>query len=495
MSVSLKLLSKIKIVQEIYQTCVALKVQCFFVGGIIRDLLLGRPPGRDIDMVCLHSAETLAKELAVRLGGHAFLLNDGFGTWRVVVKRVKKNWQLDLSPLHGSDIGEDLRQRDFTVNSMALPWENFLNPTVRSLIDPTGGREDIHQKKLRANSEEGLIRDPLRMLRAFRFSYTLGLSIEKKTLEMIERNKERIAHCAMERIRQEFFTGLNLPQGPSFLQDLQTITLLREIVPEIEGWERIPIGFQSSLLDHGLRTAAAADFILKNSLPLLGRSLKAHFSEELEEGVSRRALFLFLAFLHDSGKSKFPARSTDEGTQRFWDHDQEGEKINFQIGRRMKLSRKSLHILSLLTRHHMRLRSLAQAEEWTDRAKYRFFRDFGKEGIEALCLAVANEMAKGNGNLPMGKIEKLPEGVVKICRLVREFLRDEEVFRKKPLGPLLSGEEIMKHLHVPQGEGIGILLRRLHEAELAGKVQTKEAALAYLKSEYAKMIDKFRYSG
>lgn len=480
------------IVQEIHQICRTLRIQCFMVGGIIRDLLLERNPGRDIDMVCPHSAETLAKELALKIGGHAFLLNDGFGTWRVVLKRVKRNWQLDVSPIHGSDIIEDLRKRDFTINSIALPWENFLTPDIHALIDPMGGKEDILRKRLRANSEEGLIQDPLRMLRAFRLSYTLGLSIEKKTLEMIQRNKGRIPHCAMERIRQEFFASLNLAQGPTFLQDLQNLTILGEIIPEIKGWERIPVGLQSTLLDHGFRTAAAADFILKNSLCLLGRSLKGHFSEELEEGISRRSLFLFIAFLHDSGKSRVNSSPSEEGGQRFWDHDQEGEKINIQIGRRMKLSRKSIRILSLLTRHHMRLGTLAQAEGWTDRAKYRFFRDFGKEGIEALCLALANEIAKRTWNLPIRRIENLPEEVGKMVRLVREFLRyEEEAFQKKTLAPLLSGEEIMKNLHVPQGERVGILLRRLHEAELAGKIQTKEAALAYLKSEYSKMIDKF----
>lgn len=493
---SLTTLSQSKIIRELYHLSSAMGIQSFLVGGMIRDLLLGKPLGKDFDFVCPWPVEGLAKELAKRLRGQAFLMNDSFGTWRVVIKKGKIRIKVDFSPLQGDNILDDLRQRDFTVNSIALPTKDFLRPTRRSLIDPLGGVSDLRIKSLRTNSEDSLIQDPVRMLRAFRLSHTRGLSIEGKTLEMIRRNKEQIRRCSWERIRQEFFATLDEPRCGIFLRHIHELSMLQEIFPEIKGWEGLFVSPGYSLLDHALKAVAAADFILTHSEQVLGRSLGVHFSEVVEEGISRRALFKFLVFFHDSGKPKTQTNGQGEPSFRFLDHDQEGQKINAHIGRRLKLSRRSTNFLSELTRQHMRLMGLSKAQEWTDRAKYRFFRDLGKEGIDALCLALANGLAKKDLAFAEVQMDSLPEDIQRIRRIGVEFLRyyDEE-FSVNPPGPLMSGKEIMERFHLPQGKEVGWLLERLREAELTGTVRGRKDALEYLQSEYAKNIDKFHRLG
>lgn len=473
-----------------------LKVQAFLVGGVIRDLLLGRPMGKDLDLACANKVEGLAQKFSASLGGHAFCLNDAFGTWRVAIKGPKGRTEIDFSPLQGKNIIDDLRQRDFTINCLALSVFDVLKPTPKSLIDPLGAVADIEKRILRAVSEDSMRNDPLRMMRAFRLSYTLGLSIEGKTLEMIQRHKRAIQGCPSERIREEFFTTLNAPRSVCFLQEIRKLSLLVEILPEIKGWEELEISPGLSLWEHALGCVGAAEFVLRDSTHLFGKPLEAHFSESIEEGITRRALFKFLALLHDSGKPQAKAISSGESPYRFLDHDREGERVNSDIGRRFKLSRKSIHILSKLTRHHMRLFSLSKAKALTGRAKYRFFKDLGKEGIEALGLALANTLAKKGMDFSGRAIKKFPEEFQEIRKLGFKLLRYyEEQFTRREPGPLLSGKEIMEAFGLPQGKEVGRLLSRLHEAERSGSVRTRSEALEYLRSEYQKNIDKIQSLG
>jgi tRNA nucleotidyltransferase/poly(A) polymerase len=190
-----------------------------------------------------------------------------------------------------------------------------------------------------------------------------------------------------------------------------------------------------------------------------------------------------VAFLHDSGKPGTGSFSPDGQIVRFLDHDQEGQRVNLLIAQRMKLSRKSVRIISELTRQHMRILSLAKAEEVTSRAKYRFFRDLGKEGIETIFLALSDGMASKPVRLGRPLDPEPPADLRKIKEVAEELLRYYyEEFSPKLPRPLLDGKEIMEALGLPPGEEVGRLLDRLREAEISGKVRTREEALEFLKN-------------
>jgi len=233
-----------------------------------------------------------------------------------------------------------------------------------------------------------------------------------------------------------------------------------------------------------IRTVKAAEWILahlQQLYPARAISLENHFSQKVEEGISRRGLFKFAAFCHDSGK---PAtRSFDPDTQsvRFLDHDQQGQKINVLIGRRMKLSKKSIRILSELTRQHMRILSLASSKEVSSRALYRFFRDLGQEGIDSSLLALADKIAAKKFDLHHPLRQDLPDDLAKIKKVVEKLLQYYyEDFSLKTQKPLLSGREIMEAFGLPQGREVGNFLSKLREAEIAGLVHTREEALEFL---------------
>ena len=490
--VEIKLLKKSKILEAVCRLSQKRKEKVYLVGGAVRDFLLGRPPGKDFDFVTRGDAEGLAKEIAREIGGHAFPLDEAFGTWRVILKKKKKRTELDFSAIQGKDIIEDLGQRDFTVNSIAVDLKELAPPGDPCFIDPLDGLTDIRKRILRANSEESLRRDPLRMLRAFRFASTLKFSVEEETLKMIHRNRDLIRRSAGERIRAEFFMALGEEGAGLFLRKLHQAGLLSEIFPEVRGWENLDpgTGRSLSLLDHALRTVEAAEFIfshLANLYPSGFDFLKNHFSQNDEEGVCRRALFKFVAFFHDSGKAATASQDQGMGSPRFLDHDQEGQKINTAIARRLKLSRRSLRIISELTRQHMRIQGLAKAREVTGRAKYRLFQDLGKEGLDLSILSLANALASCALELRWPFPAEMSEELKKIKMITDDLLRYyAEEFAPKSAQPLVEGKEIMEALGIPQGKIVGALLDKLKEAEISGKVRNKEDALQFLKN-----IDKF----
>ncbi len=149
----------------------------------------------------------------------------------------------------------------------------------------------------------------------------------------------------------------------------------------------------------------------------------------------------------------------------------------------MKLSRKSVRIISELTRQHMRILSLAKTEEVTPRAKYRFFRDLGKEGIDAVLLALSDGLASNDIKLGWPMEQELPAGDLRrIKEVAEELLRYYyEEFLPRPPRPLLDGREVMEALSLPPGEEVGRLLDRLREAEITGVVRTREEALEFLR--------------
>lgn len=482
------LLKRSKILQAVQRLSIKSGEKIYLVGGAIRDLLLGNPLSKDFDFVVKGEVSGLAKAVAEETGGHAFPLDESFGTWRVILKKGKRRTELDFSLLQGKDIFDDLRQRDFTINSIALSLEEIFNRETPDFIDPLNGVSDLQKRTLRANSEESLRQDPLRMLRAFRFSSTLGFSVDDETLRMIQRNKDLILRSAWERIRSEFFTALSENRAGHFLRQLNEAGLLGKIFPEVQGWKDLIRGIPNnySLLEHALRTVDAGEFILarlEELYPPFAQALNHHFSQEVEEGISRKAIFKFVSFFHDSGKPGTMVWKPEDPFPRFLDHDQEGQRINTAIGRRMKLSRRSIRIVSDLTRHHMRIHSLSRVKEVTPRAKYRFFHDLGKEGIDLVFLVLSSTLASERLEFRWPLSSDQPGDLLKIKDIGGEFLQYYyKEFTQRPQKPLLDGKEVMEVLRIPHGKALATFLERLREAEIAGKVQTREEALKFLKN-------------
>lgn len=165
--------------------------EAWIVGGAVRDELLGRPLV-DLDVAC-REPEQAARAYARRAGGAPFPLSERHGAWRVALEGGRT---VDFTPLRGG-IEADLATRDFTINAIARPVGGG------EPVDPTGGRDDLELRVLRAVREEAFEDDPLRLLRAVRLEDELGFRLAPMTEELVRRRAELVTRPAGERILGE----------------------------------------------------------------------------------------------------------------------------------------------------------------------------------------------------------------------------------------------------------------------------------------------------
>jgi tRNA nucleotidyltransferase/poly(A) polymerase len=224
--------------------------QAYLVGGSLRNLLLSEPV-IDWDIVTDGDAPHLARRLADKLGGHYAHMNEKAS--RVVIKQDTGEIILDVSPLNGNTIEDDLRRRDFTIDAMAAPlsdivqlisrggsgWDEGMGPLWPpapgvgiQLIDPTGGLTDIAARRLRAVDDAIFKHDPLRMLRAVRLMMRYGLSIDPETEQLLARDAQLLRGVAAERVHDELYAILELEGASGRLRFLDEHGLFMVIFPE-----------------------------------------------------------------------------------------------------------------------------------------------------------------------------------------------------------------------------------------------------------------------
>ena len=189
------------------------------VGGAIRDGLLDRLDSKpDLDFVVLANAIELTQKLAKQLGGKYILLDSS----RDIARLILEGWTIDFAGQSDKDLQKDLYRRDYRLNAIALTMEK--NPRV---IDPIGGIEDVRQKKLVAISENNLIEDPLRLLRALRLMAEHDLSAEPKTLSWLQYHAGELVHAAPERIQTEINKLVVAASADNVIPLLMEIGLLK----------------------------------------------------------------------------------------------------------------------------------------------------------------------------------------------------------------------------------------------------------------------------
>jgi len=165
------------------------------VGGSVRDGLLKKLCQKpDLDFVIPSDAINFTENLSKKLSATFIKLDEK----RNIARLVVNGWTLDFARQVGANLKDDLLRRDFTINAIALKIQGNLE-----IFDPTGGMDDIKNKKIVAISEKNLIDDPLRIIRGFRLMCELNFELEKKTKGFIKTNVEKLSNVAPERIKME----------------------------------------------------------------------------------------------------------------------------------------------------------------------------------------------------------------------------------------------------------------------------------------------------
>lgn len=487
-----------------------LGVECYVVGGYVRDIFLERP-SNDIDVVVVGSGIEVAKELKRTLGRRAHLsVFKNFGTAQVKIKTENGELRTErcdyLSP-QGEDklisnntegsqnaqtnhtsqfsvlssqfmevefvgarkesyshdsrkpivedgtLEDDQNRRDFTINAMAI----CLNKNrFGELVDPFNGLADLEDGIIATPLDPDITfsDDPLRMMRCIRFASQLNFQIEDATFEGLERMADRIKIVSGERIEVELNKILMSPHPSKGLVDLHRCGLLNLILPEL----------------------AALDVVdTKN-----GRAHKNNFYHTLEvlENISRKNLWLrWAALLHDIGKTKSKRWDPAVGWT-FHNHNYIGAKMVPVIFRRLKLPMGAeMKYVQKLVDLHMRPQVIADSEV-TDSAVRRLLNDAGDDIDDLMTLCEADITSKN---------EVRKKIFLENFRMVREKLADlKEKDYKRLLQPVIDGNEIMELFGLKPSREVGTLKQFLKDAVLDNKVENEREPLMQLLMEKAR---------
>ena len=459
-----------EIFHQISQAADHLGVECYVVGGYVRDIFLERP-SNDIDVVVVGSGISVAEELKRMLGRKAHLsVFKNFGTAQVKFRQKGVEHEVEFvgarreSYSHDSrkpivedgTLEDDQNRRDFTINAMAicLNRERF-----GELVDPFNGLADLEDGIIATplDPEITFSDDPLRMMRCIRFATQLNFMIEDETFEALERMADRIKIVSGERIKDEL-NKIILAAHPSIgFELLQRSGLLQIILPEL----------------------AALDIVEQKN----GRAHKNNFYHTLEvlENVCKNddsSLYLrWAALLHDVGKPRSKRWDPAVGWT-FHNHNAIGAKMVPQIFRRLSLpmDMKMKYVQKLVDLH---MRPIAIADDIvTDSAVRRLLNDAGDDIDDLMTLCEADITSKN---------EVRKKIFLENFRMVREKLADlKEKDYKRLLQPVIDGNEIMELFHLKPSREVGTLKQCLKDAVLDNRVANEREPLMELLMEKAK---------
>ena len=461
-----------EIFHQISRVADTMGVECYVVGGYVRDIFLERP-SNDIDVVVVGSGIAVAEQLKRQLGKKAHLsVFRNFGTAQVKFRQKGREYEVEFvgarreSYSHDSrkpivedgTLEDDQNRRDFTINAMAI----CLNSNrFGELVDPFNGIADLEDGIIATplDPEITFSDDPLRMMRCIRFATQLNFQIEEETFVALQRMADRIKIVSGERIEVELNKIMMAPHPSIGFELLQRCGLLQIILPELAALD---------IVEKRDNRAHKNNFY--HTLEVLENIVEANSQELIAN--SQNVLWLrWAALLHDIGKTKSKRWEPAAGWT-FHNHNLIGAKMVPQIFRRLKLPMGAeMKYVQKLVDLHMRPQVIADSEV-TDSAVRRLINDAGDDIDDLMTLCEADITSKNEVKKKM---------FLENFRIVREKLVDlKEKDYKRLLQPVIDGNEIMELFHLQPSREVGVLKQYLKDAVLDNKVENEREPLMQL---------------
>jgi putative nucleotidyltransferase with HDIG domain len=403
------------IVIDISQRLIKSGYVAFIVGGAIRDSLLGLQ-AKDWD-VATNAIPDRIRDLFPEMT--SFNLKHG------TVTLVSKGRHFEVTTFRGTggfglSIEEDLAHRDFTFNAMAYDITN------KKIIDPFEGKQDIKKKVVRAvlNPSERFDEDPLRMMRAIRFSLQLGYTIDPETLIAINSMAEAIDSAAKERIRDELLSILMVSRPSTGFNLMRKLGLLKRILPEIlEGYRKRQNNYHKyTIYRHTMETV---------------------------DSIKGDPVLRLSALFHDIAKPR--VRKKIEGRWRFFGHATASAELTKEIMMRLKFSNDRITRVTHLITHHM----FDYKQELSDRVVRRFIKQIGVDNVDNLIrLRRADDLAHGWGRGFEKDIEEFKNRI-------NSQIKKSYPFTISDLA--VNGHDVMKVKGLKPGPKVGQTLHQLLE--------------------------------
>ena len=424
-------------VLSIYKKLKKAGFQAFFVGGCVRDFLMGRTI-TDWDIATDAVPEEIQKVFP-----NSFYDNR-FGTVGIPLPKVPEKEHegvIEITTFRtegeyrdlrrpdkvewGKTIEEDLSRRDFTVNALAAE----LIDSQTKYIDPFKGLLDIKIKLIRTvgNPSDRFNEDALRLMRAIRFATQLEFEIEKETWAAILSNAQNVGKISGERIRDELLKILGTNHAFEGILLLDKSGLLDQIIPELSKGKGV------SQVRPGRHHIS---------------DVFTHNIESLKHCPSRDPIVRLATLLHDIGKP-YVRGEDEEGHVIFYNHEVKGAQLAYEICDRLRLSKKQRDKVVTLIRWHM----FTVDEHITDSAVRRFIRRVGIENVaDMMDLRIGDRLGGGTQVAESWRLKKFKERVAK--ELNPPFSLNDLA---------IDGNDIMRELKIEPGPKIGEILQKLFE--------------------------------
>jgi tRNA nucleotidyltransferase (CCA-adding enzyme) len=421
--------------------------EAYLIGGNVRDILLNVKPS-DIDLTTNATPQQI-KELFQSQGFKLYTIGEKFGTIAILKDNEKieittyrseteyKDFRHPLTVKFETEIKEDLKRRDFTINAMAL------NPCNNELIDLFNGKEDLENHIIRCvgNANERFKEDSLRMLRAIRFSAKLNSIIETNTYNAIKENAMLIKEVAYERVKDELLKILSVKDCYFALEYLLSTGILNAIIPEL-----------SILKD------------VKQPKQFHKYNVLYHMFETVMSIPENKPLLRFCALIHDIGKTEMRLCSPY-----FPNHETKGTELFLNvIAPKFKFSNEETNYISFLISWHMsqfNFKNIINNKSALKRYLHRMG-DNIRYLDDLFILFKADKEGTGIRD------ECLTFTVNKTYENFKEIMNNKEAIQIRDLA--INGNDLID-LGVPKNETIGLILKELIDAVIEGTEQYKRA--------------------
>ena len=469
----------------------------YLVGGAVRDLVLGRGV-KDLDFVVADGSVRLAKAVRRRFDGVWYSLDDEHQTARVILEQGQPDeLVLDFTSFIGGSLEEDLRQRDFTINAMAIDLDN-----LKVVIDPLGGQEDLKKGRLRLGNPNSMLSDPLRALRAVRMTRAFDLDLTLEIYEQLRVASTYLNRISGERIRDELLKCLAIPdltetygllRDFGILYELQHRVFPQQVVQgELDNstdesisldrwsWENAYethleiTNHESDIISHRLSALEQLMQVVegrKTDPQLLVEMeqrfgstdiqshLKQLFDESLQAGRTRKELLILLSlfFKHEPVFESCNKKHMELKCLEFAEN----------ITNTFMLGQKEQKFFELVCVGYEKIMSLHQKDDVTPLQLYRYFKEVGSFGLESAILHKIEQQISPSPN------EKL---IFLADEIIRAWFLEYQVIVDPPR--LIDGIFLQKSFHLSPGPELGYYLETIREAQVVGKVKNLEEAQA-----------------
>lgn len=439
-----------KFVIDVFEKFEKANFEIYLVGGAVRDLVMKKPVD-DWDFTTNATPEEIQK-----IYPESFYDNK-FGTVGIAIEgeknpveittyRTEQGYSDTRRPdkvVWGKSLEEDLKRRDFTINALALKREKGKKGEYK-INDYYEGEKDIENKLIRAvgDPHERFSEDALRMMRAVRIASEIGFSIEKSTLEAIQKNAKLIRRIAKERIKQELFKILSSPYPYKGMTIFREAGLMEKVLPEMEkafGVEQKSPG-RHHIHDVGTHCMLSLKYV----------------SEKTQDPLVR-----FATLIHDIGKPQ-TYKKLKTGTITFYNHEIIGTTIAKRIAERLRFSNRETGRLIKLVRYHQ----FTLDENQTDKSIRRFVKKVGLENVEDMLNLRVGDRLGGGARETSWRFEEFKKRLIEV---------QKQPFTVHDLK--ITGDDIMKELNMEPGPKVGKLLDKLFKEVEDKKIPNEKKEL------------------